>query len=62
MDAYTRDESVATAQIACTVCQHEIPVTEAISFEATDYVAHFCGLECYQRWLAASHTPGDDTF
>ena len=62
MDTHTRDESVTTVQVACSACQSEIPVSEAISFEATDYVAHFCGLDCYQRWLAVSHTFGDDTF
>jgi hypothetical protein len=58
MDTHTH----GSATIACSACKDEVLVTEALSFEASDYVAHFCGLDCYQRWLAASHTPGDDTF
>ena len=30
----------------------EIPISEAQSEEADDYVRHFCGLECYARWRA----------
>jgi Domain of unknown function (DUF3330) len=37
-------------RIACTVCQHEIPASEALVAEATDYVVYFCGLDCYERW------------
>ena len=50
------------ARIACRVCSEDIPTSEAMSVEATDYVVHFCGLDCYQRWRSASHTPGDDTY
>ena len=37
-------------RIACNVCQHDIPVSEALVEEATDYVIYFCGLDCYERW------------
>ena len=36
--------------IACDICMKEIPKSEAQSEEASDYVAHFCGLECYDKW------------
>ena len=36
--------------VACSVCQHEIPLSAAISREASDYVEYYCGLECFQRW------------
>jgi hypothetical protein len=39
----------------------EIPKSEAISEEASDYVAHFCGLECFEKWKAEeakSKSPG----
>ncbi|QJR11264.1 hypothetical protein DSM104443_02337 [Usitatibacter rugosus] len=62
MDIHTHEESVTMIHVSCAVCRHEVPVDEAINAEASDYVAHFCGLECYQRWLTLSHTPGDDTF
>jgi len=38
------------SQVACAVCEHEVPLSEAPVREASDYMAHFCGLECYERW------------
>jgi hypothetical protein len=37
-------------KVACEICLKEIPISEAMSAEAIDYVAHFCGLECYAKW------------
>lgn len=37
-------------QVSCEVCLKEVPQSSAVNFEAEDYVAHFCGLECYARW------------
>jgi Domain of unknown function (DUF3330) len=42
--------SVLPERVPCHVCQHEIPTSEALSTEATDYVLYFCGLDCYERW------------
>jgi len=36
--------------VACEVCLKEIPLSEAKSEEALDYVLHFCGLECHEKW------------
>lgn len=36
--------------VDCDVCFKEIPISEAKSEEASDYVHHFCGLECFARW------------
>lgn len=36
--------------VACNICQHEIPLSAAISREASDYVEYYCGLECFERW------------
>ena len=38
------------SQVSCAVCEHEVPLSEAPVREASDYMAHFCGLECYERW------------
>lgn len=40
--------------VACKICLEEVPISEAKSEEASDYVAHFCGLECYDKWLKHS--------
>jgi len=37
-------------QVACEICLKEIPISEAKSAEATGYVLHFCGRECYGKW------------
>lgn len=39
-------------QLSCEVCLKEIPASGARSAEVGDYVAHFCGLECYRQWQA----------
>lgn len=36
--------------IACDICLKEVPISEAKTPESVDYVAHFCGLECYDKW------------
>ena len=43
--------------IACEVCLKEVPKSEATVPEATDYVVHFCGLECYEKWKIQSGKP-----
>lgn len=44
--------------VACDICLKEIPVSEAQVAEAVDYVAHFCGLECFERWKNTSDKKG----
>ncbi|MFZ3082267.1 DUF3330 domain-containing protein [Rhodoferax ferrireducens] len=46
----TNDTPVKVEQVACEICLKEVPLSEAVVPEATDYVAHFCGLDCYQKW------------
>jgi len=41
---------VEAQRVACEVCLKEIPRSEAGIAEAVDYVAYFCGLECYEQW------------
>ena len=43
--------------LACAVCEHEVPISEAVIPEATDYVVYLCGLDCYQRWRASNDDP-----
>lgn len=38
--------------IGCCECCREIPLEAALTAEGAEYVEHFCGLECYQRFLA----------
>lgn len=36
--------------LACETCMTEIPESEADYSEAEEYVAYYCGLDCYQQW------------
>lgn len=53
MTTHPRPDPLAE-KIPCDVCHKEIPLSEAERFEAQDYVAHFCGLECYSTWKQRS--------
>ena len=41
-----------TSAINCCVCCKDIPLDAAFTPEGIEYVQHFCGLECYQRFVA----------
>ena len=51
------DKPEQEGKVACEVCLKEIPQSEAKSEEAADYVAYFCGLECYAKWHAKEQQP-----
>jgi hypothetical protein len=46
----TKIITTVPVRVACTICMKEVPISEAVVPEATDYVAHFCGVECYDKW------------
>nr|WP_228112025.1 MULTISPECIES: DUF3330 domain-containing protein [Betaproteobacteria] len=37
---------------SCCVCCKEIPLDAAFTPEGSEYVEHFCGLDCYERFQA----------
>lgn len=39
-------------QVECSVCHKEIPLSAALTAEGVDYVGHFCGIECYDRFTS----------
>jgi len=41
-------------KVSCDICRKEVPLSEAMVPEAADYVAHFCGLDCYKQWKEQS--------
>lgn len=53
-----KPDSSEVEQVSCDICLKEIPLSEAVIPEAADYVAHFCGLECYTKWKQKSDHPG----
>lgn len=36
--------------LTCDYCLKELPSSDAIREEGDDYVAHFCGLSCFEAW------------
>jgi hypothetical protein len=47
-----RNLEAVPPQISCEVCQHEVPLSEAVVPEAADSMVHFCSLDCYAAWRA----------
>jgi len=39
----------AASHVTC-ACGREVPLSEAVVPEASDYVAYYCGLDCYEQW------------
>ncbi|MEZ5616517.1 MAG: DUF3330 domain-containing protein [Rhodocyclaceae bacterium] len=40
------------ADITCAACHQQVPLSAAFTPEGAEYVGHFCGLECYQAFVA----------
>lgn len=50
MHEHDKEQITDVEKVACEVCLKKIPASEAKSAEATDYIAYFCGLDCYDKW------------
>lgn len=44
--------------LKCEVCQKEIPESSAQTIEAKEYIHHFCGLECLEKWRKTQENSG----
>ncbi|WP_436306911.1 DUF3330 domain-containing protein [Variovorax sp. LjRoot290] len=44
----TLQPSVPTERLVCEICLGEVPQSAVLVPEVADYVAHFCGLPCYE--------------
>lgn len=51
------NKPIDVERVTCEVCLREVPISEAKVPEATDYVAYFCGLDCYEKWKNQSAKP-----
>ena len=45
-----RNKLIEPEKVSCEVCFKEIPLSEANSVKATDYIMYYCGLDCYEKW------------
>lgn len=34
----------------CQMCMNEVPISATLSDEGSDYLHHFCGLDCLEVW------------
>ena len=44
------DKTIENETVECEVCLKEVPISAAKSVETSEYVHHFCGVECYSQW------------
>jgi len=51
-------KSAEVRKVPCQLCRKEVPLSEAKVAEAADYVAYFCGLDCYAEWKRRSEQAG----
>ncbi|MCK4950749.1 MAG: DUF3330 domain-containing protein [Gammaproteobacteria bacterium] len=49
-------KNVDTDLVKCEICLKEVPKSEAKVAEAQEYVMHFCGLDCYDKWQKKSES------
>lgn len=49
--------SLEPERVFCEVCLKQVPKSEAAMAEARDYVAYFCGLDCYDKWQHPAASP-----
>jgi len=47
---------IPSQKIACSVCLKEIPLNMVDTPEGSDYIGHFCGIECYEEFAAQQKT------
>ena len=47
--------------VHCDICLSEIPASAAQTAEGDDYIAHFCGIECYKKWQQAVSEADDSS-
>jgi hypothetical protein len=48
-------DSSEVEKVPCAICRKEVPLSAALIPEAADYVVHFCGLDCYEKWKQQSN-------
>lgn len=47
-------DEAACKVVSCAVCLKEVPPDAVKVTDAQDYVLHFCGLDCLERWRKQS--------
>jgi hypothetical protein len=55
------EEPAGRPALSCRVCMKEIPGEVEHTLEGQEYVAHFCGLDCYRAWHEARGSDAGET-
>ena len=50
MHEHDQEQGIAVDEVTCEVCLNNISTSVARRAKAADYIAFFCGLECYEQW------------
>lgn len=50
MNQSKNDGDNKNKHLSCDICKKEIPPSAGLTPEGSDYVRHFCGLECLEEW------------
>lgn len=58
MNESNRAAPATNPPIECEICLKEIPESAAFTAEGSEYVGHFCGIECYQEFLRKRREAG----
>jgi len=57
----TDSENSDDKLVECEICMKEIPRSEAKMEEASNYVAYFCGLDCFDKWKSTGNNKKNDS-
>lgn len=49
-DMADSDKTIENETVECEICLKEVPKSGAKSVETSEYVHHFCGVDCYAQW------------
>ena len=55
------DDEEGCSLVACEICMAEVPADAVNVTDAQDYVHHFCGLGCLERWQKQGGSHQQDT-
>lgn len=51
------DQNKKNESCTCDCCGEDVPVSTALTPEGEEYVRHFCGEKCYDKWVNDNKTP-----
>lgn len=48
-------EDSETGKVSCYACSAELDPVHSYRVDADEYIYHFCGAECFERWREKPH-------